>query len=113
MIKADERELLHQYILLDMAIRSLQQDYSALENLKISKVFFPFVDDLLKNLRNDFYNKKRLLGQKKIRVVKWVKISEYLSEVTIATNGEDVVLQYAKQALKTQVEQLLVSNMNK
>lgn len=111
MIKDDERELLHQYILLDMAIRSLQQDYSKFENLKMAKVFIPFIDDLLKNLRNDFYNKKRLLGQKKIRVVKWVKISEYFSEVTIATNGEDVVLQYAKQALKTQVEEMIIAHL--
>lgn len=104
MIKGDERELLHQYILLDMAIRSMQQDYSAFENLKMAKVFIPFIDDdLLKNLRTDFYNKKRLLAQKGISVVKWVKTNDYFSEVTIKTLGEDVVLQYAKQALKTQV----------
>ncbi|MGN4127603.1 aconitate hydratase [Lysinibacillus sphaericus] len=113
MIKPEERALLHQYILLDMAIRSLQQDYSSFENLKMAKVFIPFVDDLLKNLRTDFYNKKRLLGQKNIRVVKWVKIDEYFSEVTIATSGEDVVLKYAKQALKTKVEELINSHLHK
>lgn len=113
MIKSEDRRILHQYILLDMAIRSLQQDYVAFENMKMANVFVPHVDNLLKDIRNEFYNKKRLLGQRGIRVVKWVKIDEYFSEVTIATKGEDVVLQYAKQALKTQVEQLISNYLNK
>lgn len=109
MIKPEERSILHQYIILDMAIRSLQQDYSAFENLRMSKVFVPIVDDLLKTIRNDFYNKKRWLNQKGISVVKWVKTDEYFSEVTIKTKGEDVVLQYANQALKTKTEELILS----
>ncbi|MGE7114398.1 aconitate hydratase [Lysinibacillus sp. NPDC047702] len=113
MIKGEDQRILHQYILLDMAIKSLQQDYQAFENLKMAKVFLPIVDDLLKNIRNDFYNKKRLLEQRGIRVVKWVKTSEYFSEVSIATKGEDEVLRYAKQALKTQVEELISNYLNK
>ncbi|MFJ8462124.1 hypothetical protein ACIQ57_23890 [Lysinibacillus xylanilyticus] len=56
-------------IKLDMAIRSLQQDYSSLEKLKMSKVYINIIDGLLKDLRNDFYNKKRLLTKKNIEVV--------------------------------------------
>lgn len=103
------RRNVHQFIILDMAIRSLQQDYSSLEKLKMSKIYILIVDDLLKIIRNDFYNKKRLLAQKGISVVKWVKTDEYFSEVTIKTKGEDVVLQYANQALKTKTEELILS----
>lgn len=79
MIKPEERSIiLHQYIILDMAIRSLQQDYASLENLKMSKVYINIVDGLLKSLRNDFYNKKRLLAKKNIKVVGWVNVDEYL-----------------------------------
>ena len=53
MIKPEERNILHQYIILDMAIRSLQQDYSSLEKMKMSNVFVPMVDVLLKTIRND------------------------------------------------------------
>ncbi|AVK85249.1 aconitate hydratase [Lysinibacillus sp. B2A1] len=113
MINHEDRSLLYEYIKLDMAIKSLQQDYPSLEKLKMSKVYIGVVDGLLKNIRNDFYNKKRLLGQKGIRVVKWVKTSEHFSEVTIATKGEDEVLQYAKQALKMQVEELIFGYLNK
>lgn len=111
MIKPEERSILHEYIILDMAIRSLQQDYTSIENLKMSKVFVPIVDGVLKTIRSDFYNNKRLLTQKGIRVVKWVKNDEYFSEVTIATKGEDVVLQYANQAIKTQVEKLILKHI--
>lgn len=53
MIKGDERRLLHQFIILDMAIKSLQKDYQQIEYLKMSKVFIPIVDQLLKDIRND------------------------------------------------------------
>ena len=113
MINHEDRNLLYEYIKLDMAVKSLQQDYSSLESLKMGKVYINIVEGLLKNIKNDFYNKKRLLGQRGIRVVKWVKTSEHFSEVTIATKGEDMVLQYAKQALKTQVEELISGYLNK
>ncbi|TQR37245.1 hypothetical protein C7Y47_04985 [Lysinibacillus sphaericus] len=59
-----------------MAIRSLQQDYSSLEKLKMSKVYLNVVDGLFKDLRNDFYNKKRVLAKKNIEVVKWVNVDK-------------------------------------
>lgn len=107
MIKADERRVLHQYIILDMAIKSLQKDYLQIEQLKMAKVFIPIVDRLLRDIRNDFYNKKRMLAKSGIEVVKWVKTSQYFSSCTIKTSGEDEVHEYANQALKTQVEELI------
>ena len=61
MIKPEERSILHQYIILDMAIRSLQQEYSSHEKLKMSNIFISIMDELLITIRNNFYNKKRLL----------------------------------------------------
>ena len=113
MIKPDERRNVHQFILLEMAIKSLQHDYNTLENLKMSKVYISVVDDLLKHLRTDYYNKKRMLAKQKIEVVKWIHIDQYFSDVVLKTPGEDVILRYAKQALKTQVEDLIINYMNK
>lgn len=113
MIKPDERRNVHQFILLDMAVKSLQNDYNALENLKMSKVYISIVDDLLKHLRTDYYNQKRMLANQKIEVVKWIHIDQYFSDVVLKTPGEDVVLRYAKQALKTQVEDLITNYLNK
>jgi len=107
MINREDRLVLNEYIKLDMAIKSLQRDYDSLGNLKMSKVYLNIVDDLLKSLRNDYYNKKRLLAKQKIEVVKWMKISEHFSEVRIKTAGEDEVHQYANQALKTHTEELI------
>ncbi len=107
MIKPDERRNVHEFILLDMAVKSLQNDYDALGNLKMSVVYIKMVDDLLKNIRNDYYNKKRMLAKCKIEVVKWIHIDQYFSDVVLKTPGEDVELRYAKQALKTQTEDLI------
>lgn len=107
MIKREDRQLLYEFIKLDMAIKSLQRDYDSLTNLKMGKVYINIVDALLKDIRNDYYNKKRFLAKQKIEVVRWVKIDQYFSEVTIKTAGEDEVHQYANQALKTHTEELI------
>ncbi|WP_312507521.1 aconitate hydratase [Lysinibacillus sp.] len=108
MIKPEERQLVHQFILLEMAVKSLQHDYDTLGNLKMAKVYIRIVDDLLKVIRSDYYNNKRMLAKQKIEVVKWIHVDQYFSDVVIKTPGEDVVLRYAKQALKTKVEELIV-----
>ncbi|MFL1998485.1 aconitate hydratase [Lysinibacillus sp. 1P01SD] len=107
MIKPDERRNVHEFILLDMAVKSLQNDYDTLGNLKMSKVYIEIVDVLLKVIRPDYYNKKRMLAKQKIEIVKWIHIDQYFSDVVVKNPGEDVVLRYAKQALKTQVENLI------
>lgn len=109
MIKREDRQALYEYIKLDMAIKSLQSDYDSLASLKMSKVYINIVDALLKDIRNDYYNKKRILAKQKIEVVRWGKIDQYFSEVTIRTPGEDEVHQYANQALKTHTEELIFS----
>ncbi|MFJ7950790.1 aconitate hydratase [Lysinibacillus sp. NPDC096418] len=113
MISSEQRNLLHRFVILDMAVQSLQRDYKVIENLKMSKVYLPMLDNLLKTITNDYYNSKRLLAKDKIRVVKWEKKDEYFSDLTVATAGEDLVLTYANMALKTQVEKLLISHQNK
>lgn len=111
MINPEQRQTLHKFIVYDMAIQSLQRDYVVIENLKMSKVYLPILDDLLKAITNDYYNLKRLLAKEKIKIVKWKKNDEYFSDLTVTTPGEDLVLTYANQALKTQVEKLLISHL--
>ena len=113
MIKPDQRQQVHKYLLIELAIKSLQIDYSKVEQFKMKVVFLPLMDSLLKELRQDYFNLKRQLSQQRIRVVGWAPVDEYFSDVQIATAGNDVVLRYANQALKTKVEQLINSYINK
>lgn len=53
MIKADERQLLHRYILVDLAVKSIQFDYQKAEQLKMKVVFMPLIDTLIKDLRKE------------------------------------------------------------
>jgi len=113
MLKAEQRSLLHKFVIHDLAIQSLQRDFAVIENLKMVKVYAPIIDGLLKAITNDYYNTKRLLAKDKIKFVKWEKVGEYFSDLTVTTPGEDEVLRYANQALKTQVEELLLSHIKK
>lgn len=113
MIKAEQRRLLHKYLLLELAVKSLQIDYKKVEQFKMKIVFLPLMELLLKDLRNDYFNIKHQLGMQHIRVVGWKQVDEYFSDVQIATAGNDIVLRYANQALKTQVEKLIFNHINK
>lgn len=44
-------------------------------------------------------------------VMKSVSVDEYYSDVTIKTAGEDEILRFAKQALKAQVEEILIERL--
>lgn len=112
MIKVNERQLLHKYLLLELAVKSLQVDYCRLEQFKMKTVFLPMMDSLLKDLRQEYFHLKGELAQKRIRVVGWQLVDEYFSDVQVATAGNDVVLRYANQALKSQVEKLLMHHIH-
>ncbi|WP_235616269.1 aconitate hydratase [Lysinibacillus parviboronicapiens] len=112
-INSEQRQLLHQFLLLDLAVRSLQQDYKTIEHLKMKTVYLPLLDSLLKDLRKDSFSLKRQLASQQIRVVGWHRINEYFSDIQVATAGNDEWLRYANQALKTEVEQLLFSHIKK
>ncbi len=112
MLKPEQRRLFHKFLILEMAVQSLQRDFPVIENLKMSKVYLPILERLLNDISQDYYNSKRILAKDKIRLVKVEKIDEYFSDVHIATAGNDVVLRYANMALKTQVEKLLNQQLN-
>ncbi|MER2171371.1 MAG: aconitate hydratase [Psychrobacillus psychrodurans] len=112
MIKAEERQLLHKYLLIDLAVKSLQIDYQKAEQFKMKVVFLPFIDTLIKDLRKEYIELKNQLAQQRIRVVEWRTVDEYFSDVQVATAGNDIVLRYANQALKTQVEKLLLTQIH-
>lgn len=111
MIKLEDRPIVHEFIVLDLAIRSLQKDYKKLEGLKMHMLYSEWTDKLLKRLNEVYIVQKRQLASKQIRIVQWIKIDAYFSDITIATAGEDVVLRYANQALKIQVEQMLIQKV--
>lgn len=111
-INGEQRRLLHQYLLLDLAVKSLQHDLTVAEHFKMKRVFLPAMDALLKQLHKDYFQLKRQLAQQKIRLVGWHRIDDYFSDVQVATAGNDEVLRYANQALKTQVEELVNKHLH-
>jgi len=108
MINLSDRQALHKLVVLELAVRSLQHDYVQLETLKMHKLYTTWTELLLKHLYPAYTTQKRQLAQKQIRIVRWRKVDMYFSEVLIATAGEDIVLRYANQAIKTEVEELLM-----
>lgn len=104
MINPENRRIVHEYIIIDLAIRSLQQDLTVLETLKMSSLYVKITDSLLIKLRSSYYELKRQLDSKKIRVLSWQRDDEHFSTVSVATSGNNQSIQYANRALKKEVE---------
>lgn len=111
MISFEQRDLLHNFLLLDLAIKSLQHDYKFVEQCKMNSVLLPLLDALLTKLRKEYFQLKHQLKQQKIKVIAWQPVDEYFINIQVATAGNDVELHYATQGLKTQVEHLIINYM--
>ncbi|MGE7024425.1 aconitate hydratase [Solibacillus cecembensis] len=114
MLSIEQRQIVHEYLVLDLAVQSLQSDFTKMEQsekmkMKVKVIYLPFLDNLIKSVRNDYLYQKRLLAKDKLRVVKWVNIDENFSDVIVATVGEDITIRYANRAIKTHVENMLLS----
>ena len=107
MISLQERQALHQFIVLELAIKTLQKDFSQLEQLKLKTIYMTWTERILNILYPIYQSQKREFNEKQIRIIHWRKKDEYFSEVLIATSGEDIILEYANQAIKAEVEQFL------
>ncbi len=77
MLKPEQRRLFHKFLILEMAVQSVQRDFSVIENQKMSKVYLPILERLLKDINHDYCDSKRLLAKDKIRLEKVEKIDEY------------------------------------
>ncbi|MGE7625510.1 hypothetical protein ACQKMD_21755 [Viridibacillus sp. NPDC096237] len=77
MISIEERNQLHQYLIYELAIQSLQKDHPHLEKLKMKNIYLVFVDTLLKELKDDYYKSKHLLKRRGVQVIRWHRTSEY------------------------------------
>lgn len=107
----DERNQLHQYLILELAFQSLQKDHPQLAKLKMKNIYLVMVDSLLKKLKSDYYKSKQLLKRRGIQVIGWHRTSEYFSDIQKRTAGDDLHLNYANQALKTAVEEELFKRL--
>lgn len=58
MISLDDRPIVHEFIVLELAIRSLQQDYLKLEGLKMHGFYSRWTDMLLKRLNEAYILQK-------------------------------------------------------
>ncbi|MFF6014567.1 hypothetical protein [Lysinibacillus fusiformis] len=54
MLNPEQRRLIHKLLILEMAVQSLQRDFSVNERLKMSKVYLPILERLLKEITNDY-----------------------------------------------------------
>jgi len=56
MIKAEQWQLRHKYVLIELAVKSLQSNYQKAKQFKMKTFFLPLIESLLKELQKEFFN---------------------------------------------------------
>lgn len=107
MINVNQRQQIHEFIVLDLAIRSLQHDFTQLMHLKLQSLYIGWLEAILHTLQQQFQQQKNELAKQQLRLVTYRRVDQYFSEVIVATAGEDATLLYANNVLKKDVEKLL------
>ncbi len=108
MINVDDRHRLHQFLMVELAIRYLEKDVEIIETTKCINLFIPFIEALLEQLRTQYNREKQYFIQKQVGLIRWKRLDTYFSEVSVTTPGEDAVFTYANQAVKMHVEELIM-----
>ena len=54
MLNPEQWRLFHKFSILEMAVQSLQRDFSVNERLKMSTVYLPILERLLKEITHDY-----------------------------------------------------------
>ncbi|ATP40667.1 hypothetical protein CSE16_11750 [Solibacillus sp. R5-41] len=113
MITEELRQLVHQFILIDMAQRSVKVDKEYIEkyadNFKTAKLQLNLINKLLDELHQDYHNHKRLLTLNKIHVGKWKRANDTHTNYHFMLNGIEGSLMYNNVQLKREVENMLTS----
>lgn len=107
MIPIQDRQLLYEYLMYDLAIRSLQHDLEHMQGLKYANLYIEQYSMVLAHLQQDCRWRYKKLAGKKIRLVKWVKVDEYFSDAILATSGEDAVMRFSVDAIKQNSQDLI------
>ncbi|MEK4760738.1 hypothetical protein MHH85_10825 [Viridibacillus sp. FSL E2-0187] len=106
MIKHDQQIYVHNAIILELTIRTLERDKKHMENLKSNFAFKAWIEKELKNLTRDLRDVSRTLGMHGMKVLEGTKdIDEYFVAYTIKTRGNDKELRYSKVALRNKVNE--------
>lgn len=107
MIALQERQLVYEFLILDLAIRSLQHDLDHMQNLKYAELYSIQLSGILANLQKDYHWRRKHLASKKIRFNKWIKVDDYFTDAVLATAGEDEVIRFSIHALKQNSQHLI------
>lgn len=111
MIALKDRQLVYEFLILDVAIRSLQHDIEHIQKLKFSSLYEQHLGAILNHLRRDITWRKKQLAGSKIRLIKWVKVNGNFSDAILATAGEDVSIRFSTHALKQNSQILIEKRM--
>ncbi|MFJ7698643.1 hypothetical protein [Lysinibacillus fusiformis] len=70
MLKPEQRRLFQKFLILEMAVQSVQRDFSVIENQKMSKVYLPILERLLKDINHDYCDFKKIIGKRQNKIRK-------------------------------------------
>lgn len=115
MITNEQRQLIHQFVVIDMAQRSIKSDielYKQYTNyLKMTKIYMKIINEMAELLHEEYHNLKRLLHLNKIQFGRWQRVDDAHSNYYFIYEGTKDALMYNNEQLKNEVEEMLIRRL--
>ncbi|MEO4053348.1 hypothetical protein [Solibacillus sp. CAU 1738] len=115
MITNEQRQLIHQFVVIDMAQRSIKSDIELYEKytdrLKMTKIYMKIINELAESIHQEYHNIKRLLNLNKIQVGRWQRVDDTHSNYYYIYQGIEDALMYNNLQLKNEVENMLIQRL--
>lgn len=115
MITNDHLQLIHQFVLIEMAQRSIKSDIKIYEKytnyIKMLKIYKKIINELSETLHQEYHNIKRLLNFNKIQVGKWKRVDGNHSNYHYMLDGVERTIMYNNDQLKNEMEDMLIQRL--
>lgn len=98
---------IHLYVILELAIKSVQHDQQLFESFKIKRPYLSFCDKQIVMLKEEFKNITKVLYKQGVKFEKYMCINKHECIYSFKCQGEVVPFHYHGNVLKNQVERKL------
>ncbi|HWL23347.1 MAG TPA: hypothetical protein VNR38_06295 [Ureibacillus sp.] len=99
---------IHLYVILDLAIKSLQQDKKHFESFKLNRPYLAFCEKQISLLSEEFKTVSRALNKQGAKYEKYQRINKTICIYSFRYRGEILPFQYNGDQLLEKVEQKIM-----
>lgn len=112
-LSKDIKSMIHLYVILELAIKSVKHDQKLFESFKVKRPYLSFCSQQLDMLKEEFTNISKSLYKKGVTYEKYQRFNQNECLYSFNYRGKIISLKYHGEILKAQVERKISLNIRR